>query len=66
MLTERITDDFCGAFKEDKDYTGICARLIAQKILPRGVNGRDPRVKEIIRRCQKARSGGMSKRIDSL
>lgn len=57
-----VTDSFCGAFKEDKDYTGFCARLIAQGILPEGVNRKDPAVKEIIRKCQLARKREQSKK----
>ena len=55
-IIKEVTDDFCDAWDDpDENYQGFTARLVADSILPLGVDPRDERVKEIIKKCQEAR-----------
>ena len=49
---DTITDDFCDAFKEDKDYKDAFALLVAVAPLPLGVDPADERVQAIVKRCR--------------
>lgn len=51
-VIDKVTDDFCSAFKTPKDYEGFTSRLVGDGILPVGVNADDERVVEIIKKCR--------------
>jgi hypothetical protein len=54
-LTRAVTDDFCEAWKRpDETFTGVTARIVAMGHLPLGVDAKDPRVVEIVRKCREA------------
>lgn len=50
-----ITDEFVTDFEEGQDFSGPIASLVAGGYLPDGVDANDPRVQEIIRKCQENR-----------
>ena len=51
-IIKEITNDFCGAFCEEKDYTGPVSRLIADGYFPDGVDQEDIRVQNIQKKCK--------------
>ncbi len=51
-LVKETTDGFCRAFAEERDFHGSFAESVARGPLPPGVDARDPRVVDIVRRCR--------------
>lgn len=52
-VIRETTQNFCDAFITDKDCTGFTAKLVGEGLLPDMVDSDDPRVVDIIKRCQK-------------
>jgi len=58
-LIKAVTDDFCDAWKSpDEKFNGFTARMVATGNLPAGVDPKDPRVIEVVRKCREATKGG--------
>lgn len=54
-VVDELTEDFVATFSEPGEtFTGGFAMCVAAGIIPLGVNTEDPRVQDIIRRCQEA------------
>jgi len=61
-MNAKVTDAFVQAFRSEADYHDAFANLVATGVLPLGVVKDDPRVKDIVLRCQKARNENLNHR----
>jgi hypothetical protein len=52
LAAQNVTREFVESFTKDLHFEGVAAQLVATGYLPQGVDGKDKRVKRIVRKCR--------------